>query len=157
MNTTIFKDFPDDSRVWLYQTNRPLSDEEIKLVNNKMSAFIKEWAAHGNQLWGNAMVLNSYFVAVVVNDKLTPPSGCSIDSSVHKLKEIGQLLDIDFFTRMKVTFEKEGKLEQINFEEFKTIAKEDNILVFDPLVNTLEDLRIAWPKRVEKSSFSILV
>ena len=109
MNKDIFKDFPDDSRVWLYQTDRPLDDEEIKLVNNKMSSFIKEWAAHGNQLWGNAMVLNPFFVVVIVNDKLTPPSGCSIDASVHKLKEIGQLLDVDFFTRMKITFEKEGE------------------------------------------------
>jgi hypothetical protein len=157
MNNDIFKDFPDDSHVWLYQTNRPLADEEIKLVNNKMTSFIKEWAAHGNQLWGNAMVLNPYFVVVIVNDKLTPPSGCSIDSSVHKLKEVGQLLDIDFFTRMKVTIKKEGALEQVDFNDFKTVAADENVLVYDPLISNLGDLRKEWPIKIERSSFSVLV
>ena len=157
MNKDIFKDFPDDSRVWLYQTDRPLDDEEIKLVNNKMSSFIKEWAAHGNQLWGNAMVLNPYFVVVIVNDKLTPPSGCSIDASVHKLKEIGQLLDVDFFTRMKITFEKEGEPQQIKFDELKSIASIDNVRVFDPLVSNLGQLRSQWPVKIADSSFSVLV
>lgn len=157
MNNNIFTDFPDDSRVWLYQTNRPMNDEEIKLVENKLSSFIKDWAAHGNQLWGNAKVLNPYFVVIAVNDKLVPPSGCSIDASVHKLKEIGQLLEIDFFARMKITYEKEGEIKQINFDEFKTIASDDSILVCDPLVSTLGDLRMEWPKKIENSSFAILV
>lgn len=157
MNNNIFKEFPDDSRVWLYQTNRPLDDDEIKLVNNKLSSFIKVWAAHGNQLWGNAKVLNPYFVVVAVNDKLTPPSGCSIDASVHKLKEIGQLLDVDFFTRMKVTLEKNEKLEQIEFDEFKSISIDNNIRVYDPLICNLGDLRNEWPKPVANSSFSVLV
>lgn len=157
MNNDFFTEFPDNSRVWLYQTNRPLDDDEIKLVNNKLSSFIKDWAAHGNQLWGNAKVLNPYFIVVAVNDKLTPPSGCSIDASVHKLKEIGQLLDVDFFTRMKITLEKNEKLEQIEFDEFKTIASDNNIRVFDPLVSNLGDLRNEWPKKVVNSSFAVLL
>lgn len=157
MSNNIFTEFPDDSRVWLYQTNRPLDDDEIKLVNNKLSSFIKDWAAHGNQLWGNAKVLNPYFVVVAVNDKLTPPSGCSIDASVHKLKEIGQLLDVDFFTRMKVTLEKNEKLEQIEFDEFKSISIDNDIRVYDPLISNLGDLRSEWPKPVANSSFSVLV
>lgn len=157
MNTNIFKDFPDDSRIWLYQTDRPLDDEEIKFVNNKMSAFIKDWAAHGNQLWGNATVLNPYFIVVVVNDKLTPPSGCSIDASVHKLKEIGQLLDVDFFTRMKITLEKEGGPQQIEFDELKSIVTDKNILVYDPLLSNLGQLRQEWPTKIENSSLSVLV
>lgn len=157
MKNNVFTNFPDDSRVWLYQTNRPLVDEEVKLINNKLSSFIKEWAAHGNQLWGNALVLNPYFVIVIVNDKLTPPSGCSIDASVHKLKEIGQLLDVDFFTRMKVTIKKEGAVEQIDFNDFKSIAADGNILVYDPLIGNLGDLRNEWPMKIENSSFSVLV
>ena len=156
MSNTIFQDFPDDSRVWLYQTNRPMTEEEVKLVDNKMNAFIKEWAAHGNQLWGNAAVLNPYFVAVIVNDKLTPPSGCSIDASVHKLKEIGELLELDFFTRMKVTIQKENSLEQIDFNDFITISSKDDLLVYDPLISNLGDLRKEWPLKIQRSSFSAL-
>lgn len=156
MNNTVFKDFPDDSRVWLYQTNRPLAEDEMKLINNKMNSFIKEWAAHGNQLWGNATVLNPYFVLIAVNDKLTPPSGCSIDASVHKLKEIGQLLNIDFFTRMKVTYQKDDTLKQIDFNELTNIANTDDILILDPLIHTLGELRNEWPRKLSDSSFAAI-
>ncbi len=157
MSKDLFTEFPDDSRVWLYQTNRPLTDDEIKLVNNKMAVFIKEWAAHGNQLWGNATVINPYFVVVAVNDKLTPPSGCSIDATAHKLKEIGQLLDIDFFTRMKVTYKINGVLEQIEFNELSNLDSKEDLLILDPLISTLGELRAEWPKKLADSSFSALV
>lgn len=157
MSKDLFTEFPDDSRVWLYQTNRPMTDDEIKLVNNKMAVFIKEWAAHGNQLWGNAAVINPYFVVVVVNEKLTPPSGCSIDASVNKLKEIGQLLNVDFFTRMKVTYKIDGVLEQIEFNDLSDIGGKDDILILDPLIVTLGELRADWPKKLTNSSFSALV
>jgi len=157
MNNDIFTEFPDDSRVWLYQTNRPLDDEEIKLINNKMSSFIKEWAAHGNQLWGNAKVLNPYFVVVAVNDKLTPPSGCSIDASVKKIQELGKLLDVDFFTRMKLTIEdSQGNINQVDFSEISSLDKQ-NILIFDPLVQKLRDLRENWPCPISESNLSSLV
>lgn len=157
MSNPIFSEFPDDSRVWLYQTNRPLDDDEINLINNKLSVFIKDWAAHGNQLWGNAKVLNPYFVAVTVNDKLTPPSGCSIDASVKKIQELGKLIEVDFFTRMKMTIkDSEGNIEQVDFSNISNL-KGENIEIFDPLVQNLETLRKKWPCSIAESSLSSLV
>ncbi len=88
MTQELFKDFPNDARVWIYQTNRALTEKEIQLIDRKLQSFVKDWAAHGDQLWANAQVVNPFFVAVAVNDKLTPPSGCSIDASVKKLQEL---------------------------------------------------------------------
>lgn len=156
MNTLeSFDKFPDDARIWLYQTDRALNDHEIKSVRNKLNVFVREWAAHGNKLWATADVVNPYFVAVAVNDALTPPSGCSIDASVKELQALGKELKVDFFTRMKVTYIKDNHLEQINFSDLSTL--DENTQIFDPLLSNLGELRTKFPLALKESSFAHIV
>lgn len=156
MNTLdTFNKFPDDSRVWLYQTDRALNEKEISFIQNKLSAFVKEWAAHGNKLWANADVINPYFVAVAVDDSLTPPSGCSIDASVKELQGLGKELNIDFFTRMKVTYQNDGEFTQIPFADLTGLER--STLIYDTLISNLGDLRKSFPVKLEKSSFAHIV
>ncbi|MDX1446270.1 hypothetical protein [Lishizhenia sp.] len=152
-----FKDFPENSRVWLYQTNRALSATEVNYVDEKLKAFTKEWAAHGKQLWATAAIVNPYFVAVVVDESITPPSGCSIDASVKFLKELGAELEVDFFTRMQITVEEEGKIRQIPFQELSTQNNAKELLIYDALVDNLKQLRGQWPLPVKESSLKQLV
>ncbi|MEX1192390.1 MAG: hypothetical protein WEA99_10485 [Brumimicrobium sp.] len=153
----IFTGFPDDSRVWLYQTNRPLTNNETEIISKSLEEFIQEWAAHGNKLWGDAAVINPYFVAIAVNDKLTPPSGCSIDASVKKMKELGELVEVDFFTRMKIAIDTESGIQQIDFNELKDREDIDAIKIYDPLMSSLGEIRNNWPTRLAKSNFKQLV
>lgn len=156
MNTLeSFDKFPDDARIWLYQTDRALNDYEIKSVRNKLNVFVREWAAHGNKLWATADVVNPYFVAVAVNDALTPPSGCSIDASVKELQALGKELKVDFFTRMKVTYIKDNDLEQINFSDLSML--DENTQIFDPLLSNLGALRTKFPLALKESSFAHLM
>lgn len=150
-----FNKFPDNSRVWLYQTDRALNDKEISFIQNKLSDFVKEWAAHGNKLWATADVINPYFVAVAVDDSLTPPSGCSIDASVKELQALGKDLNIDFFTRMKVTYHDDGVITQIPFADLSNL--ESSTLIYDTLISNLGDLRKSFPVKLEESSFAHLV
>lgn len=156
MNTlNSFDKFPDDARIWLYQTDRALSAEEVKLVKDRLFAFTREWAAHGNKLWATADVINPYFVAVAVNDALTPPSGCSIDASVKELKGLGSELNVDFFTRMKVTYLKDDQLHQIDFADLSQLDGET--LILDPLLANLCQLRNQFPIALKDSSLGQLI
>lgn len=150
-----FEKFPDDSRIWLYQTDRKLSDAEIKLVREHLFAFMREWAAHGNKLWAAADVVNPFFVAISVNDSLTPPSGCSIDASVKELKALGAELKVDFFTRMKVTYLDNGHLDQIDFGDLSTLS--EDTMIYDPLISKLGELREKFPAPLTESSFAKMV
>lgn len=153
-NKNLFTQFPDQSKIWLYQTDRPLNDDEIKELETKLLNFVSGWAAHGNELWATAKVLNPYFAVLSVNDSLVPPSGCSVDASVHRIKEIGQEMNINFFDRMKVLILEEGQLKQIHFSELKDHSE---ALIFDPLLTSLGELRAAWPRPIEESSFAQMV
>ncbi len=155
MTQELFKDFPNDARVWLYQTDRALTEEEIQLIDRKLQSFVRDWAAHGNQLWANARVVNPFFVALAVNDKLTPPSGCSIDASVKELQSLGKELNVDFFTRMKVTYSKDDHLDQVDFSALSTL--DENTQIFDPLLSDLGELRTQFPVALKESSFAHLV
>lgn len=154
----LFNKFPDNSRLWLYQSNRMLTPSEIKEINNQIEGFVQKWAAHGNKLWADAAILNPYFIAFVVDDALTPPSGCSIDASVHFLKELGKQFNIDFFTRTKVCLlNEDNKIDQIDFDKLKELNLKGNELLFDPLISNLKDLREEWPLEINKSSFAMVL
>lgn len=155
LNLSSFDKFPDESRIWLYQTDRALNDDEIKMTRDRLFSFMREWAAHGNKLWAAADVINPYFVAISVNDALTPPSGCSIDASVKELQALGKELKVDFFTRMKMTYISDGHLDQVDFSALSELK--DDAHIFDPLISKLGDLRTKFPSQLKESSFSHLV
>jgi hypothetical protein len=153
-----FSNFPSTSRIWLYQTDRAMTDSEMKEVNAQLTPFIAKWAAHGNKLWADAMVLNPFFVAFVVDNEQTVPSGCSIDSSVHFMRDLGKQVRIDFFNRMKITVMVNEELQQLNFQDLaKAHQQQEELLLFDPLADSLGTLRHSWPCKVEESSLSSLV
>lgn len=151
-----FTDFPDTSRLWLYQTNRALTNDEIHSINNEINFFVKKWAAHGNKLWASGAVLNPFFIGFVVDDSITPPSGCSIDASVKFLKKLGKQLSIDFFTRMNVCYQRrnEKNLRQIAFMKLADIKNPEEVLVYDSLINNLGTFRKKWPLPLKESNFA---
>jgi hypothetical protein len=150
----LFTEFPDQSKIWLYQSDRALSKDEITKLENDLGTFVEGWAAHGSKLWAGAKVLNPYFAVVAVNDALVPPSGCSVDASVHKMKDLGLEMGINFFDRMKVTIQEGEEKKQIHFSE---LDNHQEAMIFDPLISTLGELRAEWPRSIEKSSFAHMV
>jgi hypothetical protein len=132
------KDLNPESKLWLYQTNRPLNSTEITWLNEQLEEFTKQWAAHGNQLKAAGEVLNPYFVALAVDLTHENASGCSIDSSVRFIKSVGEELKVDFFNRLKMWVEDENG-EQ-NLMPFKQIIEQSQNFVYNPLVEKVGDL-----------------
>jgi len=150
----LFENFPNESRVWLYQTDRALTPTEMDWLSNELKQFVAEWAAHGTKLWADGVALNPYFVAFVVDESVTPPSGCSIDSSVKFLKAAGSELEVDFFTRMKVCMDNNGTIQQIDFSDFQSQQLTGEELIYDALISTLDELKNSWPRKVKESSLN---
>ena len=133
-----FENLSPDSKLWLYQTNRPLSPTEITWVKEQLEVFTKEWAAHGNQLKAAGEVLNPYFVALAVDLTHENASGCSIDASVRFLKAMGQELNVDFFNRLKMVVENENGEQTL--VPFKQITEQPENMIYNPLVDKLGNL-----------------
>lgn len=151
LTTELVTEYPDQSKVWLYQADRALTEDERKFIDLKLAEFVEEWAAHGNKLYGVGKTVNPYFIMIAVNDTLAPPSGCSVDASVHFLKELGATLKVDLFTRMRVTIEEEEEIKQINFSD---LENHKDALIYDPLITSVGDFKQGWPRPIASSNFA---
>lgn len=134
---SLFPEFPDSSRIWLYLSNRKLVDREIHFLEKKLELFLKNWSAHGKNLKCNATILLSYYLIFVVDQNDESASGCSIDSSVHFIKELGMELGLDFFTRSEVLVLDGNQTSLLSY--FKAV--EQKKIFINPMITELSELR----------------
>ena len=83
-----FNSLSGDSRIWVYQSSRELSDDELSRIQNKASSFIVDWAAHGALLEASIEVFHNIFVVVCVDENHAGATGCSIDKSFKFIDDI---------------------------------------------------------------------
>lgn len=146
---------PDSSRVWVYQSNKALSNDEVDFIERNMDRFIQTWAAHGKDLFADFEIITPYFLVVAVDDTKVPPSGCSIDASVHFIQELQGQIKLDFFDRLNVVYQNGEKLEidHINqlVEKVESEALRKETLVFDNMIQTLGDMKREWVKPLNET------
>ena len=140
--------FDPNSRVWVYNSNRPLTDDEIRYAQAEIDYFVKEWAAHGNELKATGAILYDRFLVLVVDETHEGASGCSIDSSVKFIKELGAKLNIDFFNRLNLVIEENNELMYCHISE---LAEHPNSFVFNPMVTNLGEFRSSWRQKSVES------
>ncbi len=113
-----FESMPESSRVWLYQTNRKLSETESKATMQFLKQSIDSWVTHGMPMKGSFSLLHDRILLIAADVNFQSPSGCSIDSSTRWLKDLGASLNVDFFDRSIGYFEG-NELKFISFFDAK--------------------------------------
>lgn len=149
------ENLPDHARVWIYQANRPLTDQEVEQMNRAGATFIEDWSAHGASLDAAFEVKFNRFIIIAVDEEKALASGCSIDKSVHFMKGLGEAFQVDFFNRMQTIYEEQGELKAVPLHEFWAMRKAgligDNTIVFDNLVKNIGEFKSAWKTTFNKS------
>jgi hypothetical protein len=145
-----FDELPQHARLWVYQGSRPFTEAEQNEIKQLLQQFATDWSSHGKGLQASAELLYDQFLVLANNEAEASASGCSIDKSVHFVRELEQRYNVSFFDRTKLAFLKNGEVEQVNLNEMKhkVAAGEVNkdTLYFDTLVNTYGELQQAWPR-----------
>ena len=142
-----FNKMPDYARVWVYQTDRNLSDAEVQYIQQTLDFQINNWAAHGAALVGTAKVLHKRFVIVSVDENHNQASGCSIDASTNWLKNLGAELNLNFFDR-SVAYVQADEIKTVEMLKIKALVAEGiltpDTLIFNNLVPNMGEFRKAW-------------
>ena len=145
---TPFETMPDESKIWVYQSNRKLSDTEIVEIEGDLKVFIEDWSAHGTSLEASFLTKYNRFIILAVNQEVQQPTGCSIDSSVVFIQQLESKYGIDLLDKMNVTYKQGEFLTHKSLLDFKRMAKEkavsENTIVFNNLVNTIEEWKENW-------------
>jgi hypothetical protein len=150
-----FDQLPARSRVWIYQSNRTLTEEEVEQVKPLLVRFVEEWTSHGQRLQASAEILHRQFLVLANNEDVSSPSGCSIDASVRFVKELEQHLGVSFFDRTQLAFLQDEQVKLVPLSQVKEkIASgevQEESLYFDNLVSDYGNLQTAWLKPARQS------
>ncbi len=145
---TAFKKLPNESRIWIYQSNRKLSDDEVSEIETKLIVFLQQWTAHGSDLEAGFEIKYSRFIVIGLNQENASASGCSIDSSVNFIQSLEKEYDLDLLDKMNVTFYNGQYIAHKSLSDFKKMVKaksvSKNTVVFNNLVVTKEDYLENW-------------
>lgn len=143
-----FETLPEDARIWIYQANRKLSDEEVAEIEQALQTFTAGWAAHGTGLESSFLVRHNRFIILAVNQEVQAASGCSIDASVHFIQELEKKYNIELLDKMNVTFRLGEHIAHKPLIEFRKMAKNKAVspktIVFNNLVNTVGEWQEYW-------------
>tara|TARA_R110002050_G_scaffold24083_3_gene64305 strand:+ start:75046 stop:75534 length:489 start_codon:yes stop_codon:yes gene_type:complete len=143
-----FNILPEESRVWIYQSNRSLTEQEIEEIQGKIELFIENWTAHGSDLESGYLIKYKRFIVLGLNQNLTKASGCSIDASVHFIQQLEKEYNIDLMDKMNVSYKQGEYIAYKTLTDFRKMAKDKavskNTIVFNNLVTTIAEFNENW-------------
>lgn len=150
-----FSQLPDHSRIWIYQANRRLTASEKQAAEAALKEFCEDWNAHQQPLKTSFSIEYDQFIVLATDEDYHLPSGCSIDSSVRALKELGSHLGVDFFDRTKVAFLDKDAVVVYPLSKLKGLFESGELtgssITFNNLVPSAGDLKQGWKTTVEKT------
>lgn len=149
-----FDTLPPHARIWVYQADRKLTEDEVKRVSADIRAFCEGWEAHGQPLKTSFQLLHNQFLILAVDEGVHQASGCSIDGSVRVLKNL-QNLGINFLDASKIAFLIQEEIKLFNRLELKPLFASGYLapqtITFNNLVANKGDWETLWRIPVEKS------
>lgn len=143
-----FENLPEESRIWIYQSSRKFSEDEIADIEKELVDFIENWNAHGTSLEASFQIKYNRFIILAINQEVQQATGCSIDASVGFIQKLEQKYSVDLLDKMNVAFKQGEFVTYKTLIDFKKLAKEkavsENTIVFNNLVNTIEEFNDGW-------------
>lgn len=143
-----YQKLPNHSRVWVYQSEREFTQEEIDFISKNAIQFIENWTKHGSDLQGSFTIKYNQFLVLAVDEGFNDVSGCSIDASVHFVQELEKALKVDMMNKMNISFKDGNNINIVKMSLFKEFAKENKVnadtVVFNNMITIKGDFENKW-------------
>lgn len=156
-----FRDYPAESRLWVFMAERKLDEVETKVIKTYMDQFMPQWNAHGNALKGGYEWIFDQFLVIAVDESPAAASGCSIDSLTRYIKLIEDKIGTSFTDRMLVSYFENDQMKTEKLFDFKKKVKNGDIakntIVFNNSVSNLSDFWDNWQQPLDQSWAANLV
>ena len=144
-----------ESKIWIYQSNRKFSDPEFAEIEVKLKNFLQNWAAHGNSLQCGYLLKYNRFIIIAVDQDHQIATGCSIDASVQFIQSLEIDYNVELLDKMNVTFKNGDHIAHKSLIDFKKMAKDkavtENTIVFNNLVNNIDEFNSSWETTASES------
>lgn len=151
----MFENFSPDSKVWIYQSERPFTENEINFINDSVHHFTKQWTAHNMELKATGCVVEDRFILMMVDETQAGASGCSIDKSVHFIQQLQQQLNTNLFNRLLLSYKTENGIETISLSKTKDLIYQGVLnpdsIIFNTTVQSKSAFETKWLIPLKKS------
>jgi len=150
--------FSDNSRVWIYQGNRRFPLNDALEIEESLDVFCNQWSSHGAEVTAYANIFFGQFLVFMSDEKEIMVSGCSTDSLVRFVKELGEAFQVDFFNRTNLAFFIKDDIQLLPLTQLQYAFENGFIngdtLYFNNLVLTKKELEENWIIPVKNSWLS---
>lgn len=145
--TDLFPSFPDDANIWIYASDRPLTDADVDTIMQRLAGFLERWTSHGRRVEADAKVLYDRFLIVAGFIPDGTISGCGIDASTSELDQIASQIGVEWASALNIFYLDDLKsVRQVSRKEFRQAVESGEITartpVFDFGIQSLGALRI---------------
>jgi hypothetical protein len=148
-------DFHPESRIWIFQSERPLTEEDVLGIQEILQPFIKQWKSHGARVKGYAHILCNRFILLMADESETMVSGCSTDGAIHIIKEIEHKFQLQLFNRLNLAFLVNENLIQLPVAEVPQAIRDGRLQPLTPYFNntvlTKQEFENNWLIPLESS------
>jgi len=143
-----YRDLPDHSRIWIYQSNRAFNREECAEIKDLAQHFLAGWNAHGSELHAAIELFYDLFLVVMLDEDVAKASGCSIDASFQFIKGLEKRLKVSLLDRLIVAHRDAKGIALSRVDEFESLIRHGEVgretIVFNNLVDKKADFDSKW-------------
>lgn len=149
------EDFDKNSRVWVYQSNRPFTISEALEIEELLEDFCKVWNSHGSEVKSYANLFFGNFIIIMADETNIKVGGCSTDSSLRFIKKIEADYNVKLLNRQMLAFIVKENIRLIPLSKVNSSIEEDIItpdtLYFNNTILTKKELLNNWIIPVKES------
>jgi hypothetical protein len=151
-----FENLPDASRLWVFGSDRPLTEEGTTALLKGVDAYLADWKAHGAPLTVASQFRDKRFLVVAVDQSAAGATGCSIDGLFRVLQGLEKQVGASMIGGGRVFYRAEtGTVQSASREEIPALVSSGAItkdtVVFDPSITDLGTFRAGFEKRAKES------
>lgn len=151
-----FETLPDSARVWVFGSDRPLSDEATEALMKDVETYLADWKAHGEPLTVGYEWRFGRLLVVGVDQRTAGASGCSIDGLFRVLQGLESKVGARLVAGGRVFYrDGQGAVQSAERHELKQLLASGAIsadsVVFDTSLTDLGLLREGFERPARKS------
>ena len=145
-----FDSLPDESRVWVFGSDRALAGADAERLLGEVDRFLGQWKAHGVPLSCARDWRDEHLLTIGVDNTQESASGCSIDGLFRVLQAIERPLGARLVAGGRVFYrDGDGHVQCASRDQLVALAASgvitDDTVVFDTGLTTMS----AWRARFE--------
>ena len=144
---TNYEDLAGESKVWVFQANKELSEQEQQAISSELTAFVDNWLSHGSLLKACFKLVHNRFIVFMVDEEGDRMCGRAVDASVRFVKELETKYKLVLLDRAMMAYiDSNGKVQGCKLDELSSLMEQGKVSPATKVFNNLVQNKTEFEK-----------